>query len=185
MIRSILAIVLVFSWEVILCQNLEKEAKKQLKTLQKEGWETLDQDGELLNQLIRSLELRSGESSSKVLVSQGSAVTSNFEIAMKASKLDAQRNLAGLFASSVSSRVQTQKSGELEAFLSKSVVKIAASLKSTTVMRVYRQSGDDYEFRTIVSCSLRDFWNLLPSEDKSTLKNQFGLTDETFENSGG
>lgn len=166
-------------------QGYEKEAKKQLKTLKKEGWQTLPQDEELLAQLTQSLELRGNAGTSRILVSEGASTTENFEAAMKTSSLMAERNLAGLFASSVASLVKSDKTSGLERFLSESIVKVAASIKTDKVMRIYRESEGNYEFRTVVSCRFRDIWNLLPSDDKSTLETQFGLTDEAIDSTGG
>lgn len=164
-------------------QSYQKEAKKQQKALEKEGWKTLPGDKPMLEQLANSLELRN-RSNTKVLVGEGSSSTAVFEAAMKGSKMIAQRNLAGLFASSVSSLVQSNQ-GELEGFLSESIVKVSASLNSNTVMTIYREQGGNYEFKTIVSCAIRDFWNLLPKNDKEKLKIEFGLSDEALENTGG
>ena len=165
-------------------QNYQKEAKKQQRALEKEGWKILPGDKPMAEQLASSLELRS-QSNTRVLVSEGSASTAVFEAAMKGSKMTAQRNLAGLFASSVSSLVQSSQSSELEVFLSESVVKVSASLRSNTVMTIYREQGGKYEFKTVVSCAMRDFWNLLPANDKEKLKTEFGLSDEALENTGG
>lgn len=168
----------------LVAQNYQKEAKKQVKSLEKEGWKTLPGDKPMLEQLTSSLELRS-RNNTRVLVSEGSASTTVFEAAMKGSKMTAQRNLASLFASSVSSMVQSNQGTELEGFLSESVVKVSASLKSNTVMTIYREQNGNFEFKTIVSCNMRDFWNLLPETDKEKLKTEFGLSDESLENTDG
>ena len=160
-------------------QSASKEAKKQYKSLQKEGWEVLPGDDPLLDQLTLSLQ-KIGELEKGTLVSEGSATTSRFEAAMKGSRILAQRNLASLFASSVSSYTKSEKGADLEKFLSQSVVKVTASLRSETIMTIYREVDGKYEFKTMVSCKTKDFWNLLPASDKETLKTQFGVTDEAF-----
>ncbi len=165
-------------------QSYQKEARKQVKSLEKEGWKTLPGEKPMLEQLTSSLELRS-RSNTRILVSEGSASTSVFEAAMKGSRMTAQRNLASMFASSVSSMVQSSKGTELEGFLSESVVKVSASLRSNTVMTIFREKDGNFEFKTVVSCAIRDFWNLLPENDKEKLKTEFGLSDESLENTGG
>lgn len=184
MIRLLVGAFLLLSTTTLCAQNYQKEAKKQQKTLEKEGWKVLPGDKPMIEQLASSLELRN-RSNTRVLVSEGSASTSVFEAAMKGSKMTAQRNLAGLFASSVSSLVQSSQSSELEGFLSESVVKVSASLRSNTVMTIYRETGGKYEFKTVVSCAMRDFWSLMPEDDKEKLKTNFGLSDEALENTGG
>ncbi len=182
--RLLLVAVLFLVTPCLWAQNYQKEAKKQQKSLEKEGWQTLPGDKSMLQQLTSSLELRS-RSSSNVLVSEGTARTSIFEAGMKGSKMTAQRNLASLFASSVTSMVQSNKGSELEGFLSESVVKVSASLRSNTVVAIYREKDGYYEFRTVVSCAMQDFWNLLPKNDREKLKTEFGLSDEALENTGG
>lgn len=185
MIRLLTSILLLLGTTCVAAQGFQKEAKKQQKALEKEGWKILPGDKPMLEQLTSSLELRSRSNAARVLVSEGSASTSVFEAAMKGSKMTAQRNLAGLFASSVSSLVQSGQSAELEGFLSESVVRVSASLRSNTVMTIFREQGGNYEFKTVVSCTIRDFWNLLPEHDKEKLKTEFGFSDEALEITGG
>lgn len=184
MIRFVVCALLFLGATSVIAQNYQKEAKKQQKALLKEGWKILPGDKPMSDQIASSLELRS-RSNTSILVSEGSARTSIFEAAMKGSKMTAQRNLASLFASSVSSMIQARQGSDLEGFLSESIVKVSASLKSNTVMTIYREQDGKYEFKTIVSCAIRDFWNLLPENDKEKLKTEFGLSDEAIENTDG
>lgn len=184
MTRLFVWIFLLLGTTSLVAQNYQKEAKKQVKSLEKDGWKTLPGDKPLLEQLTSSLELKS-RSDTRLLVSEGSASTTVFEAALKGSKMTAQRNLASLFASSVSSMAQSNQGTELEGFLIESVVKVSARLKSNTVMTIYRERDGNFEFKTVVSCATRDFWNLLQDNDKEKLKTEFGLSDESLENTGG
>ena len=103
MIRLFVGIFVLLGTISVCAQSYQKEAKKQQKALEKEGWKVLPGDKPMVEQLTSSLELRN-RSNTRVLVSEGSASTAVFEAAMKGSKMTAQRNLAGLFASSVLSK---------------------------------------------------------------------------------
>lgn len=184
MIRFFFTALLLFGMLGANAQNYQKEAKKQRKVLEKEGWQVLPGDQPLEEQLANSLELRN-RISADIIVSEGSATSPMFESAMKGSKMMAQRSLASLFASKVKTLVESTQGSELERFLSKSVVKVSASLRSNTVMTIYREKEGNYEFKTVVSCATREFWNLLPENDKQILKDDFGISDDALENTGG
>lgn len=146
--------------------KLNKKAKKALKTLQKEGWETIDEKGNLEEQFIAWHQLAE-EASNYYIISYGEWESSNLQIAERRAWDGACSNIRNMEHSritssiSVEESVDTQTEGKQETS-SDAIVSQRISAKYVTtntdlkkIFAVYKRLDNSYKVQIVVAKEIK------------------------------
>lgn len=163
-------------------QSIEKQAKKESKQLEKEGWKSISSDKTIQEQIEHSIALNY-TSGNDFFVGNGNAKSEDFGISTKAARADAQIKLAGTLSSEVSSRITSRLSSGLdkseEEFILNATINVLASIKTDLILHIFRydESERAYYTRSIVKVDKRDFLNRLNEQIGSDISKRLNVDE--------
>jgi len=156
-----------------------KDAKKSAKQYQKEGYKSEPGEPELAVQIDNSIRLASDDNN---LISPGYGKHKDLNFAKKMAIINAQRELAGMISSKVSSEIVQSMTirnygndliETLEEFVLNAKIKIAQRLGNyDIVVALYRKSDSESEYRVTLSYDMREARRMVNEVVKSELQKE-------------
>lgn len=178
--RFLFAVIAISFSLLLFGQSIEKQAKKESKALEKEGWKPVSSDQPIYEQIEQTISLNY-TSGKDFYIGNGDARSNDFGISAKAARADAQIKLASTLSSEVSARIASRLSSGLdktdEEFLLTATINVLASIKTDLILHIYRYDDAEniYYARSVVKVDKQDFLNRLNEQVSTVISNRLNV----------